>query len=714
MKKLCFLVLALVMAVALFACGGDDGSDSVASRYPSGISAEVDNLELRVGESKSFLVYLEDPNPSDVSSCLDASIHYQLTEQCVTVERDTYFNLVGNTYEVRFTVTAERVGEATLTMSTADDNIFLPIHISVTDAGPVEMELGLGENFFDSRYTTTFTFTAPDNGYLKVCAGSPVHGELMYSYVIGDGEVTSLPYDEEIIIDLDSGDGIRITAEKYGDAEGDAVLLVSWHEFDGGNTGDSDNGGSGDNDNSGGDNGGNESEVNGSIGLDYELSDNGEYYIVIGRGSCTDTELIIPAEYNGLPVGAIGDRAFYEQISEENLHNADITVSVTIPSGVKHIGREAFYYSSTLTTVVVETEGGVFPTVGSSAFMMSKADSYSFRQIESVTFVGDFETLSNGVAWPAVYAMSSEEINAKKVIFDGNIGTIESVHPCVNLVVTGSVDTLKTNAFMGDGFTETVSFGNIRVIEQKAFYRNATIRSFNFNGLESLGVSAFEESGITSAILPGTLTAIPDNAFYKSALTSLTLEDGIISIGSAAFQWCELGYVKFNTTLTSIGSSAFNSSRISGTLNIPANVTYIGSYAFADNQSITSVVMVAPENDKVRVVSSGAFSGCSYINSVSVDGFASYGAEVFANCYSLNNIDFGIIDSINTSVLSGLWNYRAQFESITYKNTSENTKSFKVGNTTGKNLPSSIVDLLSLLCADASSAKVYIRVAPEA
>lgn len=39
-----------------------------------------------------------------------------------------------------------------------------------------------------------------------------------------------------------------------------------------------------------------------SEGLEYTLGDSGTYYEVRGMGTCTDTVLVIPSEYNGLPV----------------------------------------------------------------------------------------------------------------------------------------------------------------------------------------------------------------------------------------------------------------------------------------------------------------------------------------------------------------------------------------------------------------------------
>lgn len=51
-------------------------------------------------------------------------------------------------------------------------------------------------------------------------------------------------------------------------------------------------------------------ENKGSIGLEYSVSADGTYYIVTGFGSCKDVDIVIPEEYNGLPVKEIGENAF--------------------------------------------------------------------------------------------------------------------------------------------------------------------------------------------------------------------------------------------------------------------------------------------------------------------------------------------------------------------------------------------------------------------
>lgn len=87
-----------------------------------------------------------------------------------------------------------------------------------------------------------------------------------------------------------------------------------------------------------------ESKKTPSEGLWMEHYDDIGGYMVKGIGSCKDTDLIIPSEYNGKAVVAIGGGAFYQ--------NANIT-SVTIPASVKEIRHSAFAYCENLTKVEI-------------------------------------------------------------------------------------------------------------------------------------------------------------------------------------------------------------------------------------------------------------------------------------------------------------------------------------------------------------------------
>lgn len=88
-------------------------------------------------------------------------------------------------------------------------------------------------------------------------------------------------------------------------------------------------------------------DENASQGLEFALND--DSYWVIGIGTCTDTEIVIPSQYNGLPVTGIFEQAFA---------GTNDLASIEIPDSVTSIGNYAFYNCSSLTSVTFEnTEG---------------------------------------------------------------------------------------------------------------------------------------------------------------------------------------------------------------------------------------------------------------------------------------------------------------------------------------------------------------------
>ena len=116
-----------------------------------------------------------------------------------------------------------------------------------------------------------------------------------------------------------------------------------------------------------------------SEGLEYTLSDDGTYYTVADIGSCTDTEIVIPAIYNNLPVTSIGDYAFHycdnltnviigcgvTSIEGNAFNGCSSLTSIEIPDSVTSIGYRAFNSCSSLTSLVI---GDGVTSIGEWAF----------------------------------------------------------------------------------------------------------------------------------------------------------------------------------------------------------------------------------------------------------------------------------------------------------------------------------------------------------
>ncbi len=120
-----------------------------------------------------------------------------------------------------------------------------------------------------------------------------------------------------------------------------------------------------------------------SEGLEYEYIKDGNYYRVIGIGTCLDEDIVIPKEYNGSRVMIIDVEAFKDcqtiksvvipgsvtTIREDAFNNCENLESVKIEKGVKVIGESAF--SNCINLKSVKTEEGV-ETIGKRAFSYCK------------------------------------------------------------------------------------------------------------------------------------------------------------------------------------------------------------------------------------------------------------------------------------------------------------------------------------------------------
>ncbi len=325
-----------------------------------------------------------------------------------------------------------------------------------------------------------------------------------------------------------------------------------------------------------------------SQGLQYTLGSNGtySYYIVTGIGTCKDTDIVIPAEYKGLPVTSIGDGAFYRCIS---------LTSIEIPSGVTGIGNGAFQGCSSLASIEIPSS---VTSIGSSAF--EGCSSLTNIEIPStVKSVGDR-------AFSHCSILESITVAEKNSVY-------HSTENCL-------IETASKTLIAGCKNSVIPADGSVTSIGDYAFSGCSSLTSIEIpSSVTSIGGSAFAScSKLTSIEIPSSVTSIGNYAFwYCGNLTNVNIPSSVTSIGGSAFAYCsKLTSIEIPSSVTSIGDHAFFYCSSLTSIEIPSGVTNIGSNAFYGCSSLTNIEIPS----SVTRIEDGAFSGCRSLRSITYKG----------------------------------------------------------------------------------------------
>ena len=391
----------------------------------------------------------------------------------------------------------------------------------------------------------------------------------------------------------------------------------------------------------------NEEEAKYSEGLEYELSEDGTSYTVTGIGTCTDTVLVIPAEYEGKAVTLIGGSAFERNTTLE---------SVTIPDSMTGIGGSAFSGCTNLTSV----------TFGNCAAHIEEVAFSDCTNLTSVAFGNGVTSIAGG-AFSRCTGLTSIAIPSSVTEIDeGAFGG------CTSL----------TSIIVDEGNAKYHSVDNCVIdTESKTLIVGcATSRIPSDGSVTSIGYSAFEGcTGLIAIDIPDSVTSIGANAFYScSSLASIDIPTGVTSIANGTFEGCaKLASITIPNGVTSIGKYAFSECTSLGRIDIPARVTSIGKYAFEDCTSLERIdlpngITAIPDglvcsctsleaiNIPVGVTSIGeyAFEGCTVLSSINIpDGVESIGEYAFSNCTSLTSITIpGSVTSVGMITFGGCTN----------------------------------------------------------
>ena len=425
--------------------------------------------------------------------------------------------------------------------------------------------------------------------------------------------------------------------------------------------------------------------------ITYTLSSDGNSYSISRVKNCTDMEIVIPSVYNGKPVTAIADRAFY---------GCDTLVNVTIPDSVTSIGMYAFRGCTSLKSITIP-EG------------VKTIDAYTFCGCTSLESV----TIPDSVTSIGIYAFR-DCTSLKSITIPEGVKTIDvyTFYGCTSLesvTIPDSVNNISVCAFSKCSSLESVTIpARVVNISRQAFAYCTKLTSISFlgtyaqwknislsddwnEGVPSSCVITYESnleytlssdgtyyivSGIGSCTdkkiyIPDVYKGKPvkeiaDNAFISCSLTSVIIPDSITSIGKHAFSNCyALKSVTIPDSVTSIGEAAFIHCYVLTSIDIPASVTSIGVWAFGGCYRITSVnvdpdntvyyskdnciiekaskTLIAgfnsstiPNDGSVTKIGEKAFFSMDFTSITIPESITFIGEQAFAFCQSLESINF--------------------------------------------------------------------------
>lgn len=437
-----------------------------------------------------------------------------------------------------------------------------------------------------------------------------------------------------------------------------------------------------------------------SEGLEFALSEDGSYYIITSIGTCSDTTLSTPFEYNGLPVKEIATEAFKNQTQ---------LIYVIINDSIEKIGAKAFMGCSNLLSYTSPFVGTgakltphfstVFGTIPESLkyvtitkHAVGDSQFKNCETIESVVMLGNFETLGY-YAFQDCKSLQYVQFPAglKKISgysFNGCVGLTEMTIPdsveilqpsfngCYNLcTITFGKNLKEYSGWDFEGCYKLVEIenhssldlkpDNFHEVDIKNIYKpgeNETILRYDSHGFiyfvendlyYMLGKSVINntETLALPPVINNNIYGIYDYAFYKwDKLETIQMPDTIFHIGKYAFAECVNLTTGVNTpNARTIGDYAFyECSKI--TLNNFKYVENVGDYTFYD---CSSMKVVNGDLSNLVTVGARAFRNCKMIATYGdFNNLKTVGEDAFVGC---NRLAFELnLNSIEVVATDGL------------------------------------------------------------
>ncbi len=420
-----------------------------------------------------------------------------------------------------------------------------------------------------------------------------------------------------------------------------------------------------------------------SEGLEFELVD-GKYYAVVGIDNNDTATIVIPAEYNGLPV------------KEVRIEKGDIYLCpmIYIPKTVTYIAPNV-YSGGLFYSVYVEEGNPVYKIVGD--FLINTEKKSVLR------YVGTTEN----IVIPDGIGLEIIEEHAFWGIAVTNGGYMS--HNVTSVTIPEGIKIIENNVLGGVffwGIKELVIPSTVESIGKGNIDDCANLEKLVFpDGLKIINSRMFDYTKLTEIELPSGLESIPIDAFEGSKIKKVSIRDGgsiFKMIGNCIVNIKTQTVVLVNATengitfpesehIKHIGDDLiiiYNGKSEEYTINIPEGVKTIGSRAFGEFKSISTSIVFPSTLEEIRddafgtgvadkmkdetldlshtkliKLGTNAFCGFTTLKNVRLpDTLEMIGENAFYNCYSLVSIN--IPDSVK-EIGAGAFYYCQGLENIT-------------------------------------------------
>ena len=370
-----------------------------------------------------------------------------------------------------------------------------------------------------------------------------------------------------------------------------------------------------------------------------------EYAVMKAAGISLVTEVTIPSEYNGLPVGEIAGGAF---------DGCSTLVTINVPDTIRYIdmglgGNQTgspFRGCSKLQNV------NVYEVEGNHERFYASVDGVLFYKN---TITGGVELKYFPYARSGAYTVpfGTEVIPAN--VFRGYTKITE-------IYIPASVRQIDTESFYGANKLEKLVFlavpdapvDEVGLLETAAAAAdNLTLIANCFKGCTSL----------TEVTLPVRLSSFDILAFSGcTSLEAINVEDGCAAYASVDGMLTDANKskiikapegmtvaLKIPTGILTVGESAFENCKKITSITVPGWVTLIEKNAFKSCTGVTAIVFEGEANDLALTIGEGAFYGCKASTTEAISEIT-----LPANLKSLGKNAFGNISTLTKVVVNSI------------------------------------------------------------